>query len=302
MLGSGGFVGTALSRALCDAGAEVRGYGRGPAALAHADPRVRFTRAEFSDASALAQTVRGQEIVIHLIGSVETANLNPIEDLAMNVEPTLRLLDLCRDSGVKKVVFASSGGAVYGVEQTLPTPESAPTNPVSAHGVHKLMIEKYLELYRHNYGVEYRILRIANIYGPGQSPFKRFGAVAVMLHRALSNRSIEIWGDGAVTRDFVYVGDVCDAFSRVLDYEGPELLMNVGTGMGRAIGQVAQDISRITGAPVVFRGTERAGDVPVSILDASLLERETAWRANVDWARGLEATRAWMAAVLERAS
>ncbi len=298
VVGAGGFLGRALSTSLCDRGAVVQGYGRIHDEEKARDHRVAWTHAPFSDFSALARAVAGQEVVFHLLGSSipESSNSDPAEDLFANVFPTIKLLDICRAARVRKVIFASSGGTVYGIPTVIPTPETAPTDPISAYGINKLAIEKYLALYRHLHGMEYHVLRLANPYGPGQSPIKRQGVVASILYRAITGKSFEIWGTGDVTRDFIHVDDVSTAFVHALHYAGEHRIMNVGSGHGLTINQVVDDVQQVLDLQgvQVTRKPGRAADVPVSILDTGLIRSATTWRPRVSWLEGLSQTAAWM--------
>jgi len=297
VLGAGGFLGRSLAAALCDRGAIVQGYGRMSEDEGR-DPRAVWTNATFADLSALARALEGQEVVFHLLGSStpESSNRDPGEDLTASVFTTVKLLDLCRSASVRKIVFASSGGTVYGVPTIIPTPESAPTDPISAYGINKLAVEKYMALYRHLYGLDYQVLRIANPYGPGQSPFKKQGVVASIMHSALSGHAVEIWGTGEVTRDFIHVDDVASAFLHALDYAGEQRVMNVGSGVGRTVNQIVEDVRDALGLPQIeiVRKSARAADVPVSVLDTTLITRETGWRPRIAWQAGLARTAAWM--------
>jgi len=298
VLGAGGFLGQALSGGLRQQNATVHTFGRTlPAGLPHDALR---TEATLHDADALTAALHGQEIVFHLVSSSlpETSNRNPAEHVLEEVLPTLRLLDLCRTARVRKVVFASSGGTVYGIPSVVPTHEQAATVPISAYGINKLMIERYLELYRHLHGLDYTVLRIANPYGPGQSPFKKQGVVAAMLHRAMSGSAIEVWGTGEVTRDFIHVDDVAAAFVAAARHDGPQRTFNVASGTGRSLNQIVDDVKLVLGTPAleVVRKSARAADVPVSILDTSLIRRTTGWQPRVAWMDGLAATATWMRA------
>lgn len=303
VLGAGGFLGRALAMELASHGARVHAFGRGRPVLAQAGQdaaagRASWTEADFGDKPALTKALLGQEIVFHLLSSSlpDTSNRNPAADVASQVLTSIHLLDLCRAAKVRKVVFASSGGTVYGIPSTVPTPENASTAPISAYGINKLMIERYLELYRHLHGLDYHVLRIANPYGPGQSPFKKQGVVAAMLHRALSGHAIELWGTGEVTRDFIHVNDVCAAFLAGARYDGPHRTMNVGSGQGRSLNQLIADVRHVLQKPAleVVRKGGRAADVPISVLDTSLIRRTTGWEPSVKWLDGLHATAQWM--------
>jgi UDP-glucose 4-epimerase len=251
------------------------------------------------DSAAVAEAAQGQEIGFHLLsGSVPgQPGQKPTSDLVTNVLGTLRFLDICNAAAVRRIVFASSGGTVYGPANRYPIPEAAPTDPISAYGVGKLAIEKYLGLYHHLYGLEYFALRVANVYGPLQSPLKRQGVVAAMLDRALAGKPLEIWGTGEIVRDFVHIDDVVSAFLLAATYDGPHRVMNVGSGTGLSINQVASDIEAIAGTANVTRiyRAGRAADVPVNILDISLITRETRWRPRRPWLDGLRSTAGWMA-------
>ncbi len=297
VLGAGGFLGSALCTALQQQGAVVHAYGR---SLSAAPPSggALWTEARFDDAPALTAALQGQEMVFHLLSSSlpESSNRNPAADVAAQVIPSILLLELCRAARVRKLVFASSGGTVYGIPSAVPTPEGASTAPITAYGVNKLMIERYLELFRHLYGLDYHVLRIANPYGPGQSPFKKQGVVAAILHRALSGSAIELWGTGEVTRDFIHVDDVSSAFMAAARYSGPHRTMNVGSGHGRSLNQLVRDVRDVLHQPAleVVRKSARAADVPISILDTALIRGETEWQPEVEWMDGLAGTVGWM--------
>jgi UDP-glucose 4-epimerase len=298
VVGAGGFLGRALSTALCDRGAVVQGYGRLSDDDIARDSRVLWTNATFSDLSSLARALEGQEVVFHLLGSSipESSNRDPAEDLLASVFATIRLLDLCHTASVRKIIFASSGGTVYGIPAVVPTPESAPTDPISAYGINKLTIEKYLALYHRLHGLDYHVLRIANPYGPGQSPFKRQGVVASILHHALSRQPFEIWGTGDVTRDFIHVDDVTLAFLHALHYSSEQRIMNVASGQGRSVNDIVRDVQAVLQLPEIalVRKPGRVADVPVSILDTGLIRGTTSWRPRVAWTDGLRGTAAWM--------
>ncbi len=297
VLGAGGFLGGAVASALCDNGALVHGFGRLPS-HSGLDERMLWTNAWLSNTASLARALEGQQVLFHFISSSipATSNNAPAETLMEEVYDTIKLLDLCKASGVRKVVFASSGGTVYGVPSQIPTPESAPTDPISAYGINKLMVEKFLALYRHLHGLDYVVLRLANPYGPGQSPFKKLGVIATMVHSALTHAGIEIWGTGEVTRDFVHIDDVVDALFRAAEYDGPHKTFNVGSGTGRSLNELLADVQGVLGIddlPVV-RKAGRKADVPVSILDTALIERELGWKAKVGIREGIASTAQWM--------
>jgi UDP-glucose 4-epimerase len=297
VLGGGGFIGTHLCQALQRQGAQVRGFGRSrtdPKALAG----IVWTSGEFSDRTALARAVEGCEVVFHLLGGSipDSSNRDPLGDLLSSAVPGLQLLEICRASMVRKVLFVSSGGTVYGIPGAIPIPESAPTDPISAYGISKLAIEKYLALYHHLYGSDYSVLRVANSFGPYQSPHRRQGLIAALMHRIVSGQQVEIWGDGQVVRDFIFIDDVIDAILAAAAYDGPHHVFNVGGGIGRSVLEVVTDIADVLGRPdvVPIHKPGRATDVPVNVLDISLIRRELGWSPHTDWREGLRLTADWI--------
>jgi UDP-glucose 4-epimerase len=299
VLGAGGFIGTNLCRHLVELGAEVRGFGRSssfPEALAE----VEWIAGDFADRTAVARAVHNIELVFHLVGGSlpESSNRDPVADLSANVVNTLHLLEACRRSEVQKLVFASSGGTVYGIPGQIPIPESAPTDPIAAYGISKLAIEKYLALYRHLHGLDYAVLRMANPFGPFQTGERKQGAIAAFVRQALAGNTLEIWGDGEVVRDFVYISDVAEAFAAAARYRGPHPVFNVGQGEGHSINQILADIELVLGRGGLAKRylPSRLADVPVNVLDIGLIERELGWRPRTDWLAGLRATVDWIAA------
>ncbi len=298
VLGAGGFIGSHLCRVLAGAGARVHGFGRRPL-FADALPPIRFTVGEFTDRAALALAVDGAEIVFHLLGGTnpEVSNKDPIADLQVNTVASVQLLELCRAAGVRKIVFASSGGTVYGIPAATPIGEAAATDPISAYGINKLMVEKYLQLYARLGGSRAVTLRVANPYGPYQSPHRRQGLIAALTETVLAGRPVEIWGDGQVVRDYLYVGDLAEAMLAASLYEGPEPVLNVGSGVGRSVLEVLDAVCQaLQRRPVsVIHRPARRADVPANVLDITCIRQALGWQPRTDWMDGLRQTAAWMA-------
>jgi len=170
VLGASGFIGSRLCEVMGAKISNLKAFGRSPL-YPSAFSQCRWIEGNFSDINQVTNAIAGCDTVIHLVNATTpaSANLNRVTDLEANVISTLNLLDVCVSSGVKKIVFISSGGTVYGVPSVVPTPETAENDPITAYGVSKLIIEKYLFLYRHLYGLDYTILRVANPYGPYQT-------------------------------------------------------------------------------------------------------------------------------------
>jgi UDP-glucose 4-epimerase len=299
VLGGGGFLGTHLCNALVGSGADVQAFGRSISFPKALDERVVWTAGDLTDLSALAKAIEGQDVVFHLISASfpESSNLDPAADLAANVLGTIGLLGLCQVEKVRRIVFTSSGGTVYGIPEVIPIPETAPTNPISAYGISKLAVEKYLALYHHLYGLEYQVFRIANPYGRYQSAFRKQGVVSALVHRALTGKPLDIWGTGEVKRDFIHVSDVIEAILQCYDYTGPHRIMNVGSGIGRSVNDLVRSIEQVLacGALPKKHRAGRAADVPVNVLDIGLITKETGWHPRIEWIDGLRDTIRWMA-------
>jgi UDP-glucose 4-epimerase len=296
VVGGGGFIGKAVCAALTRSAACVRAFGRSVPDMPNDD--ARWIRGDTDDAIALAAALERQDVVIHLAGTVdpERSNLDPLRDLAENAGSTISLIKLAGDAGVRHIIFASSGGTVYGPSLWERIPESAPTNPISAYGVSKLASEKYIAALGRLHGMKHRVLRIANPYGPGQSPTRRQGLVGVAIGRALQAREFEIWGDGSVVRDFVFIHDVADAFVRAIAYDGPQPVFNVGSGVGISVRHAVEYIYEACGADrsLIKLRPGRPADVPHNVLANDLIARETGWHPTVSWPEGIERTIAWM--------
>ena len=299
VLGAGGFIGGHLCHALIAAGARVNGFGRRPS-FPGSLPPIRFISGEFSDRAALALAMDGIEVVFHLLGGTnpEVSNKDPVADLQVNAVASVQMMELCRAAGVRRLVFISSGGAVYGLAKSLPIAEDAATNPISAYGINKLMVEKYLQLYAHLGGFSPIILRVANPFGPYQSPFRRQGLVAALIETVLAGRTVEIWGDGLVVRDYLYVGDLAEALLAAASYDGSEQVLNVGSAVGRSVLEVVDAVCRAIDRPppaIVYKPSRRA-DVPASVLDITRAGQELHWSPRTEWIEGLRRTADWVRA------
>ncbi|MBM3571396.1 MAG: NAD-dependent epimerase/dehydratase family protein [Alphaproteobacteria bacterium] len=295
VLGAGGFLGTNLCCGLMARGWQVKGFGRPPRF-----PRVLadtpWITAEFADAPALARAVTGADVVFHLLGTrtIGSAEADYHADLRNNVDATLRLLDTVRSGGAGRIVFASSGGAVYGHCTRLPVTEDASTLPISAYGIGKLLIEKYLHLYWHLHRVPYRVARIGNPYGPYQLAHHAHGVVPAMLASRYGDGLFEIWGDGSVVRDYIYVEDAVEALIRLGTWDGETAIVNIGTGLGTSLVELLGAVEAASGGPLRRQHlASRPVDAPANVLDCRRAADLIDWRAATSLIEGLQRTVAW---------
>jgi len=240
---------------------------------------------------------RKPEVVFHLAAQadVRVSVADPVLDADINILGSLRALEGARRSGARKVVFASSGGTIYGDVERLPVKESQPQKPLSPYGVAKKTVGDYLYVYRELYGLEYTALALANVYGPRQDLHGEAGVVAIFSGRLLAGEPCLIFGDGKQTRDFVFVDDVVDAFSRAGE-RGSGLLCNVGTGTETSVNDLYAAMARNAGVKALATYMPaRPGELQRSSLDPSRARMHLGWKpwttidkgtaAVLDWSR-----------------
>lgn len=282
ILGASGFIGTNLTLRLLSEQNRLTLFDR-PGALypdairqAAAAGRVRFYEGDFARtdlSAALAET----ETVYHLISTTCPANSN--RDVAMEMEEnliaTIRFLDACVAADVKKVVFLSSGGTVYGKHHTGICREQEEAFPITSYGVQKLAIEKMLYLYHEMHGLDYRIVRLSNPYGPYQRPDGVQGVVTTFTWRAIQGLPILVYGDGSVVRDYIYIDDAVEGILRIAKRDSGHRLYNLGRGEGRSVRDVIAAIGEVLGKePEVTYLPGRPVDVPVNVLDISRFRQD----------------------------
>lgn len=236
---------------------------------------IHYKTASFNIDSDFDSQVEGQDIVYHLASTVIPGNSNYDigAEIDANVVVTCHLLDACVRQGIKKVVFISSGGAIYGKKGTCPIQEDMVTYPISSYGVQKLAIEKLLYLYRYQKDLDYRIIRLANPYGPYQRPNGKLGVVTTFVYKALTSGRLEVYGDGSVVRDFIYIEDAMRGILKIVNGENNVRIFNLGSGKGTSVNQVIEAIRRTIRSDLAVEYIAgRTTDVPVNYLDISRYE------------------------------
>jgi len=296
VLGGAGFIGSHVVDALLERGHQVRVFDRpgiDTKNLSNSMTHIEFISGDFSNESDISKALEGSDIVVHLVSTSTpaTSNENPVYDIETNITGTVRLLTFAKDAGVKKVVFASSGGTVYGEPLFLPIQETHPTDPICSYGATKLAIEKYLHIFHHLYGLEYSILRCANPYGERQNPAGGLGAVTVFLWKVLNGEPITIWGNGEVARDYFYISDLVAAFVKVIDDTTPSRIYNIGGGRAYSLNEIVATIQAVTGKAAKVNYTPaRKLDVPVNYLDITRARNELAWVPTITLEQGVAKT------------
>ncbi len=229
------------------------------------------------------------ECVIHHAAQIQVQKSieDPSFDARVNILGSLNLLESCR--GVKKFVFASTGGAIYGEPEYLPADESHPEKPLSPYGVSKLVFEKYLYVYGEIYGLDYTVLRYGNVYGPRQDPYGEAGVVAIFANKMLKGKTPTINGDGNQTRDFVYVEDVARANLLALKKSSREKVINIGTGKESSVNEIFETIQKSLSIGIVPSYAPPArGEVRKICLDVQRAKKELGWQSEVSLEAGID--------------
>lgn len=248
-------------------------------------------------AAELVEAERFDMLVHHAAQmNVRESVKHPREDASVNVDGLLNIMEAGRDHGLQRVLFASTGGAIYGDPVYAPQDEDHPLCPVSPYGVSKLASEKYLDFYREEYGIPYVSLRYANVYGPRQNPAGEAGVVAIFIEQMLQGNVPTIYGDGTQTRDYIYIDDVVAMNRAVMEYEGTQIF-NVGTGEETSLNTLFEAIQTHTNPEIDNAyGPAQPGEQMRSVLDVSRAQEELGWTPETDMDYGIGETVAWFEA------
>ena len=298
VLGGGGFIGSHVVDQLLMAGHLVRIFERPRVPCYREFPpgSVEWIEGDFQNAAVVRDTLQGVDTLIHLVSTTlpKSSNDDPVFDVQSNIISTLRLFEFAVEARVRRIVFISSGGTVYGPPSILPIPENHPTDPRVSYGIVKLAIEKYLALFHAQHGIDYVVLRVANPFGERQRVDLAQGAVAVFVDRALRQMPIEIWGDGSVVRDYIHVEDVARAFVCAVDHTGPPGVFNIGSGTGHSLNELLAQLEAMLGRKVERRYLPSRGiDVPSNVLDVSRAREHLGWAPQISLETGFGRTIAW---------
>jgi UDP-glucose 4-epimerase len=253
--------------------------------------KIHWYKGEFSDNDLVNEILKNDiDIVYHLISSTVPGDSGDfiIQELYDNVITTVNFINNCISNKIKKVVFVSSS-SVYGIQQDFPINELAPTNPISAHGIQKLTLEKYLQLYNYLNDIDVKIVRLSNPYGPGQNINGRQGFVAILMGCLINNTSILIRNNGEIIRDYIYIDDVIKALKDIGIENSKSLVYNLGSGDPKSLNDVVDIVERLTG--YIFQKTfaeNRITDIPKSVLGINLLKNELGFKTQTNLEEGIK--------------
>ena len=286
-----GFIGMNLVTHLLDQGYEVNVLDHKPCPPALAGKVTWFT-GEFTDVSLLRGALESADVAYHLVSSTVPGDdrIGVVTELADNIFSTIGFIDICISLSVPRIVFVSSS-SVYGLQARTPILESAATNPISSHGIHKLTIEKYLLLYRFDHDIDVRIIRLSNPFGPGQGLHGRQGFVAIAIGKIIEGEPILLRAGGSPIRDFIYIDDVARAMVHAGFADVVPPVMNLGTGEGHSLAEVVGALAEMTGRRLeTVDGPLRKADIPTSVLNVSLIREAVGFAPRTALREGLELT------------
>ena len=257
------------------------------------NPKAIFINSDITSQSILSLFKKERfDVVNHHAAQIDVRKSvnDPIFDANTNILGTINLLQAAVKTGVKKFMFASTGGAVYGEQEYFPADEKHPTNPVSPYGITKLSIEKYLFFYKIEYKLNYTILRYANVYGPRQNPFGEAGVVAIFTNKLLKNENPIINGDGEQTRDYVFVEDVVKANVIALN-DNTSDIYNIGTGVETSVNELFAKLNQISGSKASEKhGPAPKGEQARSVITSDKLYKKFNWKPSIKIEEGLKKT------------
>jgi UDP-glucose 4-epimerase len=296
IFGGAGFIGSHIAEDLLDKNLGVTIFDKQNSSKKNIEQiitNINFIEGDFNNQIDISKAIKGHDYVVHLVSSTlpASSNLNPYYDVESNLISSLHLFDQCVESGVKKVIFISSGGTVYGNPVKLPINEKHPTSPMSSYGIIKLSIEKYLGLYKNLNGLDYRILRFSNPYGERQNPRLAQGLIAHLLYQIKNKIPIEIWGDGKVIRDYFYIKDGVKSIYKAIGDKSNNYIYNISSCKGLSINQILDRFRRVLNLKFKVKYLpSRKFDVRSNILDNTLAAKHLKWKPETDFNTALKNT------------
>jgi UDP-glucose 4-epimerase len=261
-------------------------------------PGLSFIERDVTAPGAIGEMAGlGADVVFHLAAQMDVRHsvADPLDDARRNVLGTISVLEAARRGGVRKVVLASSGGAIYGEQETRPTPEDVTPDPAAQYAASKICAETYLDVYRNLYQLETTALRLGNVFGPRQNPEGEAGVVVIFAGAMLAGRPTYWFGNGETTRDYVHVDDVVEAFVRSAARVADGARLNIGSGRETTIAELHQLVAAATGCdqgPVIQPA--RPGELDRVCLDIRAAHRALGWQPQVEIENGIAGTVAWL--------
>ncbi len=299
--GGAGFIGSHLVDALVERGEEVLVIDDlSSGKREYVNPKVQFVERDICMSAALdVMRAFKPEVIFHLAAqkSVPESLKHPAKDAAINLVGLCNILEAIPGSKLKKFIFASTGGAMYGDNAKLPATETQPAQPSSPYGISKYSSERYLDVWSKLHNFQATVLRPANVYGPRQDPFGEAGVIAILAKRAVEQQPMRVFGTGKHTRDYVYVADIVQAFLKALDTETSGTY-NIGTSQETSVLDIIASLSKVSGRELpIDQQPEVVGEMERSSLDASKARATLHWQPEVPLQEGIQKTYEWFKAL-----
>jgi UDP-glucose 4-epimerase len=294
--GGAGFIGSHITDELLNKGYRITVFDKINSSrknLEHILDKIEFIEGDFNNEVDIENSIKNKNYVIHLVSSTLPAdsNLNPFYDVESNLKSSLHLFEECAKNEVSRVIFISSGGTIYGNPVKLPINEKHQTNPITSYGIIKLTIEKYLALFKNMKGLNYKILRFSNPFGERQNPIHGQGLITTLLYKIKKKKSIEIWGNGTVIRDYFYIGDGAKAIHNSIIDKSTNNIYNISSGEGLSINQILDKFRRVLKLDFEVKyKAERKFDVKKNVLDNRLAWKFLKWRPETEFNTALMKT------------
>lgn len=290
VLGAGGFLGKNLCKELVKE-YHVIAYDLRKSAELEDIENLEMIEGNFIETKDFTSILKGVDKVFHFISttipSEDTSNID--KEILENIVPTVRFLNSMVQCGVKEIIFASSGGTVYGETGDHVNKIEDRLNPICSYGVQKKVIENYLEFFGLYHGINYKIVRISNPYGIGQNPQKPQGVIPIFIYRLFSKEPITIYGDGNNQRDYIYMGDLVEALIKVAQYKGNQHIFNIGSGKAYSLHEIIDIITKEAGmnfSNIMYKDIRKC-DVSKTLIDISVTQKELNWSPCVDVETGI---------------
>ncbi len=293
ILGGNGFIGSYIVDTILAQGHQVTVLDIGPEKYRDSLKNVNYIFGNIDDTQLLEETFKGKDILIHSVSTTVpfTSNKDIEYDIQSNLINAVNIFKIAAKENIKRIVYLSSGGAVYGKPIAIPITERHPTNPISSYGITKLAIEKYLHYFSLNSNIEYNIIRPSNPYGPRQNPFSNQGVISVFLGKVLKDETIEVWGDGSISKDYVFIEDIAEAIYKASISDKTSEIINIGSGVLTSINEIIDTIKAITDKEVnlVYKATNNF-DVQHVCLDISKAKSVLGFTPKTDLFKGVSKT------------
>ncbi len=296
IIGGNGFIGSHIVERLRNEECHITVFDRSPNQFIAEFKDVDYIYGDFNDINSVKKALLNIDIIYHLLSATVplTADQNTEYDVKSNLIGTLRLLEALKAQKIKKFVFASSGGTVYGDPQYIPIDEEHPLHPIGSYGIVKVAIEQYVQLYAKKYNIPYLIIRPSNPFGPRQNFKGSQGVISTFMYKTLQGETLPVWGDGSTVRDYIYITDVADFF--VLTCLSKEVgIFNLGYGRGYSVNEIITKIFEITGLNTDIKYMDAdTFNVKKVILNMSKTQQTIEWKPKVTLEEGLKMHYKWI--------